>query len=157
MLRLYLAGADINFILRQVDPSWSYDYGCLTGRIKLPIGAITLVAVPSVVEDFLVLSLPLDRIKGDITRGLFGTVAKMLWGTLQEQIYKRARVMLARIGLPMDTVEVEKVGGNGQIRVSLYRLNEWLARTYRFKSLKLFVQQLSFFESGAEVTVGLFR
>jgi hypothetical protein len=157
MLRIFLSRADLNCMLGRVDPSWRYDYGCFAGHIKLPIGAVSLTAVPSMEADFLLISLPLDEMKGKLTGGLFGQAARLLWGMLQNQIHKQALLHIMKLGLPADTVQVGRNESCGQLRVSLYRVNQWLALHYRFRSLKLFVSQILFFDTGVEISAGLFR
>ena len=156
MIHLFLSAREVNLFLRDVEGPWRYEGGLLLGRVKLPLGAVNLVVVPAHKGDWVVLSIPFDKVRGDITRGLMGPLLKMLWGFISERVSKELDKMLAAQGLPRDTVTVEKRGDVGTVAISLVRLNQRLARE-QLLGLKPFVQGASFGEDGVRARVGLYK
>ncbi len=149
MIELTLTEAHVNLLLDRVqDLSASYQDGCFVLHRKLPIGAASLVAVPTVESSELVLYLPFDQIRGNITGNLMGQLTKMLWGVISDQVLKQAGPRLVAAGLPSDTLSVEQVSFQGKkagrIGISLRRLNEWLSRQKWVGPLHVSVESLRF-------------
>jgi len=156
VIQLFLSAREVNLFLRDVEGPWRYEGGCLTGRVKLPLGAVNLVVVPAQQGDHVVLSIPFDQVRGDLTRGLMGPLVKMLWGVISDRVSKELAKVLGPQGLPPDTVTVEKRGNVGTVSVSLMRVNQWLARQ-QVLGLKPFVQGASFGEDGVRARLGLYK
>jgi hypothetical protein len=156
-LKLSLAEGHLNRLLQPAGAI--YQEGCFVLHRKLPLGAASLVAVPTLEGNELVLVLPFDQIRGDLTGGLMGQLAKMLWGVISDQVLKQAGPRLVAMGLPSDTLTVDQVSFQGKkagrIGISLFRLNEWLARQKWVDPLHLSVEKLSFERSAVGVTLGL--
>lgn len=149
MIELALTEPHVNVLLDRVqDLSASYQDGCFVLHRKLPIGAASLVAVPTVESSELVLYLPFDQIRGNMTGNLMGQLTKMLWGVITDQVLKQAGPRLVAAGLPSDTLSVEQVTFQGKkagrIGISLRRVNEWMVRQNWVDPLHLSVESLGF-------------
>ena len=155
MIQAFLSAPELNLFLRDAE-GWRYEQGCLMGKVKLPIGAVNLVVVPAQQGDFLVLSIPFDKVRGNITGGLLGSLVNMLWKVISDQVTKRVTKILAAQGLPADTVTLEKQKGAGLIAVSLVRVNGWLARQ-QVLNLKPFLQNVWFEPHGVRAQLGLYK
>lgn len=146
MIRLELTEAHLNRLLEKANVT--YQEGCFVVHRKLPLGAASLVAVPTLEGRELALYLPFDQIRGNLTGGLMGQLAKMLWGVLSDQVLKQVAPRLVAQGLPSDTVDLDQVTFQGKkagrISLSLTRVNEWLARQNWVEPMRLAVDTLSF-------------
>lgn len=114
------------FLCRSVDPILSYEGGCILVRRRVSIGMATAVVVPAQHGDELVLNVPFDQIRGEITRGLLGPLVKALWNGVAETVRRNVAMKLHPLGFPGDTVRVDKERGGGRICISLSRVNWWL-------------------------------
>lgn len=156
MIHAFLTSPELNMFLRDVEGPWRYEHGCLSGRVKLPIGAVNLIVVPAQQGDHIVLSIPFDKVRGNITGGLLGSLVNMLWKFISDQVTKRVDKILAKEGLPRDTVTLDKGKGAGVVAISLMRVNQWLARN-QVLNLKAFVQRVDFEPEGIRAKVGLYK
>ena len=109
-----------------------YKHGCIVGKVSLPIGAVSVVAVPSFDGSHVVFSVPFSEIKGDIAGGFFlSKIISTFWSTIAQQIESLIIPKLAKHGLPRNTVTTDKVkdrsGDVGKIKVSIRAINSWLA------------------------------
>ena len=60
----------VNSLLRRVpNQKLEYRHGCIIGEVKLPLGAVNAVVIPSFSGSHVVLAIPFNEIKGDITGG----------------------------------------------------------------------------------------
>lgn len=138
----------------------TFEGGCLVGRFKLAVGAVTTVIVPSCQGRYLLLSIPFNRIRGDITGGfLLKRLTKAFWGMISTQVEKAVHPQLLRHGLPPDTVTVDRrrdrEGDVGVVFISLDHINGWLARKH--PRLQLRIHQLAFAYDRIQVTGDLAR
>lgn len=157
MISLTLTATHLNRVLEKAGVS--YQDGVFLLYRKLPLGAASLVAVPNLEGRELVLTLPFERIKGDLTGSLMAQLAKLLWGVITDQVLKQAGPRLVAMGLPSDTLHVDQTTFQGKkagrITVSLHRVNEWLARQKWADPLHLSVEDLSFEDHAVGVRMNL--
>lgn len=134
MIRLHLSAELLNQILaRFPEYRLVYQSGCFTGYFKLPIGGANVVAIPAGQPRAVVLSIPFQQIRGDLTKGfLLSKLAKMAWGSISNMIETQARSALMQAGMPPDTVTVGRQksqhGDVGVVTISYDAINQWLAR-----------------------------
>lgn len=149
----------INTLLQRVpDQQIEFRQGCLLGRFKLPLGAITAVIIPSCDGSHLVFSIPFSVIKGDITgKFLLSKLIKAFWGMISKKVEAMAAPELRKLGLPPTTIKVEKGkdknGDVGRIVVSLNAVNAWLAE--KPGRLTVRVADMAFSPDGARVMAEL--
>lgn len=139
----------------------SFQVGCFTVHAKGMLGlGLTLVAIPHSTRDAVVLSIPFDQIKGDLTGGMAKFLAGGLWGVIKPQIESRVRKILATYGLPADTITVDQ-GTEGKTKVgklvlSLQSLNAWLLRQAPVQGFKVTVAALWATEQGVNLVLDVY-
>ena len=144
----------MNGLLARSGQQIKFDGGFLVGYFKLPIGAATTVIVPSCQGDYLVLSIPFDRIQGDLTgKFLLSRLTKAFWGFISNKIQKTVVPQLLQLGMSAHTVSVDRrrdeYGDVGVIFISLEALNAWLSVQHPRLQLKLL--GVHFHEHGARI------
>jgi hypothetical protein len=145
----------VNSALRSVpDQQFEYRHGCILGKVKLPIGAVSVVVVPSFNGSHLVFSIPFKEIKGDITGKFFlSKLVSTFWGTICKQLDAIVVPKLQKYGLPRDTLSHEKVkdraGDVGKVKISARAVNQWLAGKH--PRLRTSVTGINFTPEGLEV------
>lgn len=140
---LALSGQDFNRLVSafpEVGPI-AFQTGCLSLHLKLPIGGLSLIAIPRPTDQGLTLNIPLDQIRGDKTGGMARFLAGGLWGVLQPQLLKMVQQQLARKGMPAETITLGQSteGKNkvGQVHLHYAPLNAWLGRQPLAQGLRL--------------------
>ncbi len=126
-----LQSRDLNTLLAHFKAPASFQMGCFTVHVKLPIGmGITLVAIPRSTPEAVVFTVPFDQIRGDKSGGMAKFLAGGLWGVASPHIEKMARSKLTAYGLPPGTLTLGQ-GVEGKTKVGLATvhlkpLNAWL-------------------------------
>lgn len=134
MISIGIPDEELNAFLARVNGcALKYTHGCLEGSVRLPVGAVRLVGVPSQRGDSIVVVLPFRTLEADHLGGLLRHLARLCWSPLHDYIRSRVDELLDQAGLPRDTVDIRQArdeGGEevGIVRISLPRVNEWLAR-----------------------------
>lgn len=157
MFRISLDSDLINTGLHKVpDPKLEFKHGCILGRINVPLGnaAVNMVAIPSFNGQYLVVSIPFSEVKGNITGKFFlSKLMSVFWGTISKQVEKMLVPRLQKIGLPRETVSIEKIkdksGDVGKIKISMRCVNRWLAGKH--PSLTPTITEISFSAEGMEL------
>lgn len=145
----------VNSLLRRVpNQKLEYRHGCIIGEVKLPLGAVNAVVIPSFSGSHVVLAIPFNEIKGDITGKFFlSKLISAFWGTISKQVEKAAFPVLQKYGMDRDSLVIEKVkdsGGDvGKIKISVRAINRWLEAQHPRLSPNL--TDLTFSIEGVEV------
>ena len=145
----------MNSLLKRIpNQQLEYRHGCILGVVKLPLGAVSAVVIPSFSGSHVVLAIPSKEIKGDITGKFF--LSKLLsafWGTISKQVEKAALPVLQKYGIERDSLIIEKAkeaGGEvGKIKLSIRAINRWLEAQHPRLSPNL--TDLTFSIEGVEV------
>ncbi|MFN8611160.1 MAG: hypothetical protein U0931_26690 [Vulcanimicrobiota bacterium] len=126
---------DLNTLLATFasDLGLAFKSGCFSLRTRLPMGlGVSLLAIPRSTPDSLILTLPLDQIRGDKTGGMAAMLAGGLWGVIRPVIEKRIRSELSKRHMPEETVSLgqsqEGKTKLGLVTLHLRPLNAWLLR-----------------------------
>ena len=155
MFRIHLDDQLINSALRRVEgQQLEFRHGCILGKLKLPIGAVSVVVIPSFNGRELVLAVPFKEIRGDITGKFFlSKLVGTFWGTICNKIDAALIPKLQQAGLPRQTISHEKVkdrkGDIGKIKVSMHCVNSWLAGKH--PTLTPSIENIAFSPEGAEI------
>lgn len=161
MIRLHLDADHLDALLASVSSvALRYHRGCLEGEARLPLGGVTLVAVPSFRDGALVIAIPLRYVRGRMTGGLLGGLANLAWGPLRAFLEGQIETVLRRFGLPRDTVTIDKRDDEdgepvGFIRIRADRVNEWLQHQRQASPFVFFVEGMYFQETAAGVFLSL--
>lgn len=116
------------WLARVPDYGLRYDRGRLKARVKLPIGAVSVVVVPTFEPGAVVLRIPFAEVTAEGAGGfLVSKAVGVFWGTIGKQVEGVLRPRLQEQGFGPDLVLLEKVGEVGTVRISLPELNRWLA------------------------------
>lgn len=160
MFTIHLDRALVNSILRKAgQQKVEFRDGHFSIESDLPIGSVEALVVPSFKGAELVLSIPFTEIKGNLPGGFLLTkLLGTFWGTISKQVEKFALPRLDRMGLPRDSLSLEKksspAGDVGTIRLSVKAVNRWLAG--RHPRLAPELNELKFSPQGVEV-IGTLR
>ena len=134
MISIRIPDEDLNAFLARVNGcALKYIHGCLEGSVRLPVGTVRLVGVPSQRGDSIVIVLPFCTLEADHLGGLLRHLARLCWSPLHDYMRTRVDELLDRAGLPRDTVDIRQErdeGGEevGIVQISLPRINALLAR-----------------------------
>lgn len=155
MFRVHLDTQMITSGLGRIEgQQLEFRHGCILGKLKLPIGAVSIVVIPSFNGRDVVLAIPFKEIRGDITGKFF--LSKLIgtfWGTICKKIDATLVPKLQAAGLPRDTISHEKAkdrnGDVGKIKVSMRAINGWLSGKH--PRLTPLVQNVVFSPDGVEI------
>lgn len=157
-----LTSRDLNTLLAHFKAPASFQMGCFTVHVKLPIGlGLTLVAIPRSTPESVVFSVPFEQIKGDKSGGMARFLAGGIWGVAAPHIEKNIRSKLAAHGLPAGTVTLGQ-GVEGKTKVGLVTLhtkplNAWLLARPPMAGFKVTLDSAWATEEALNLTLGIFH
>lgn len=159
MIKVHLNSQLINSALARVEgQELEFRHGCILAKVKLPVGAVSAVVIPTFRDQQLLLVIPFKEIKGNITGGFFlSKLLSVFWGFIGSQIQSAVVPKLRQYGFGTDVISHQKVKGRdgdvGEISISLRAVNRWLEGKH--PRLNLNVTEVAFGPDGADISAEL--
>ena len=159
MIKLHLDSQLINSALARLEgQKLEFRHGCILAKLTLPVGAVSAIVIPSFRDDHVLLTIPFQEIKGNITGKFFvSKVLSVFWNFIGSQIQSAVIPKLRQYGLGSDTISHRKTkaraGDVGEIMISLRAINRWLEGKH--PRLNLSIREVAFSPEGADVTADL--
>ena len=133
-LALDIEQSHLALLMERAQVSAIYKGGALHTYQKLPLklGA-TIALYPALLSDWLTITIPFRDIRGDRTGFLAGSLTRVLWGFLSDQIKQRLQPALAQHGLDPAPLGLEQITLDDGSKAALVRyplasFNNWLSR-----------------------------